>query len=256
MSAALRVFIVDDEQPARSRLTALLSDINAELPNLVVGEAGDGAQALARLADTPADVVLADIRMPRMDGIELALHLSRLAHRPAVIFVTAYEQYAVKAFELNAIDYLLKPVRAARLALALAKARQTPQSGLEALTRLVPGGRRYLSCNERGRMLLVQVADIVYLKAELKYVTARTELREFLIEESLTQLEQEFAGHFVRVHRNCLVAREAIAGFERIHQPESDAHWNVLLRGLTERLTVSRRQWSAVKAAFAANNKN
>ncbi|MCK6384936.1 MAG: LytTR family DNA-binding domain-containing protein [Rhodocyclaceae bacterium] len=236
-------------------MKALLADIAAELPNETVGEAANGVEALARLAEARADVALVDIRMPQMDGIELARHLAGAEHPPAVVFTTAYDQYAVQAFELNAVDYLVKPVRAQRLAAALERARRAPHPGRETLARLAPEPRRHLSVSERGRILLVPVHEILYLKAELKYVTARTVAREYLLDESLTHLEQEFAVRFVRVHRNCLVARQAIAGFERSAAEDGEAHWTVLLAGLAEKLPVSRRQWSAVKAAFAGETK-
>jgi len=251
MSEELRVFIVDDEAPARSRLRVLLADLAPELPNVTVGEADNGAVALAWLNDAPADVVLVDIRMPVMDGIELAQHLARLEPPPAVVFVTAYDQYAVQAFELNAIDYLLKPVRALRLKSALEKAQRAATLPADVLRKLAPEGRRHLSCSERGRILLVPVADIVYLKAELKYVTARTAQREYLLEESLTQLEQEYAQRFVRVHRNCLVARGAVAGFERDHEADGETRWLVLLKSVADKLPVSRRQWPALKTTLA-----
>ncbi len=251
MSEALRILIVDDEAPARARLKALLADIAGEVPNRLAGEAANGIEALALLESVEADVALVDIRMPRMDGIELARHLRGMERAPTVVFTTAYDQYAVQAFELNAVDYLVKPVRAPRLAEALQKARRAALPPREALERLAPGARRHLSVSERGRILLVPVSDILYLKAELKYVTARTAAREFLLDESLTHLEQEFAARFVRVHRNCLVARGAIAGFEKGAAEDGEAHWLVLLSGLPEKLPVSRRQWPVVKAAFS-----
>ena len=246
----LRVFIADDEAPARLRLRALLSDIEAELPNRVVGEAANGDDALALLAALPAaeaaDVALIDIRMPGMDGVELASRLAALPRPPVLVFCTAYDQYAVRAFELQATDYLMKPVRAARLLDAL---RRVPER--QASASADPGGgRSQLSCSERGRILLVPVADILYLRAELKYVTARTGEREYLLEESLAALEQEFPRRFVRIHRNCLVARVAVAGFEHVRDG-ADGHWSVVLKGLDERLPVSRRQWAQVRAEFA-----
>ncbi|MDP2811302.1 MAG: LytTR family DNA-binding domain-containing protein [Rhodocyclaceae bacterium] len=251
LETTLRILIVDDEAPARSRLRDLLADIAAEVPNRVVGEAADGVEALERLNDVETDVALVDIRMPRMDGIELAQHLMRLQHPPAVVFTTAYDQYAVQAFELNAVDYLLKPVRAARLADALKKAAFAP-STREALQRLAPSGRHQLHCVERDRVLLVPVADVLYFKADQKYVTARTSAREFLLEESLVHLEEEFAAAFLRIHRNCIVARQAVAGFAREHDGSEgdEAHWALLLHGVTEQLPVSRRQWPQVKAAL------
>ncbi|MDP2794210.1 MAG: LytTR family DNA-binding domain-containing protein [Sulfurisoma sp.] len=251
----LRLLIVDDEAPARARLRDLLGDIAGEVPTEVVAEAGDGVAALERIdamAPGGIDTALIDIRMPRMGGIELAQHLARLSSPPAVIFATAYDEYAVKAFELNAIDYLLKPVRAERLAAALKKARPLSLSD-SALRQLAPAGRRHLRCPERGRVLLVPVAEVLYFKADQKYVTARTAAREFLLDESLAHLEQEFVTRFVRIHRNCLVAREAVAGCAR--EPVGDAvgeaiepYWTLVLKGVPEHLPVSRRQWAQVKA--------
>ena len=246
----LRVLIVDDEAPARARLRDLLGDIAATQPNRIVGLAANGVEALRLLESEPADVVLADIRMPVMDGVELARHVLRLERPPAVIFTTAYDQYAIEAFELAATDYLLKPVRAQRLAEALGRVRRQLPPPEELLAGLAPGPRRHFSVGERGRILLVPVADVVYLRAELKYVTARTAEREFLLDESLVQLEQEFSGRFVRVHRNCLIARAAIAGVERAGEQDGEARWDVLLAGLAERLPISRRQWPAVKQAL------
>jgi two-component system response regulator AlgR len=147
-------------------------------------------------------------------------------------------------------------VRAQRLAAALEKARRATPPARTALERLAPQARRHLSVSERGRILLVPVADILYLKAELKYVTARTRGRAYLLDESLTHLEREFSARFVRVHRNCLVAREAIAGFEKSVGEDGQTHWSVLLAGLDEKLAVSRRQWPALKAACAGGGRN
>jgi two-component system, LytTR family, response regulator AlgR len=250
----LRIFIADDEAPARLRLGALLSDIAPDLPNRVVGEAANGHEAMARLQalspDEAADVALVDIRMPGMDGIELAVHMSRLPAPPALVFCTAYDQYAVRAFELNAVDYLLKPVRASRLLDALKRVPTVRALPSDLMLSLLPSGRQHLSCSERGRILLVPVRDVLYLRAELKYVTARTAEREYLLEEPLAALEQEFAQRFVRIHRSCLVARDAVVGFEQVRDG-TDGHWAVVLKGLDERLPVSRRQWGLVRAEFA-----
>lgn len=248
--APLRVLIVDDEAPARARLRDVLGDICATQPNRVIGLAANGVEALRLLESEPADVVLADIRMPVMDGVELARHLRRLEHPPAMIFTTAYDQYAVQAFDLSAVDYLLKPVRAERLADALSKVRRRAQPGEDVLAGLATEARQHFSVSERGRILLVPVADVLYLRAELKYVTARTVERDYLLDESLVQLEQEFATRFLRIHRNCLVAREGVAGVERAGEQEGEAHWDILLHGLAERLPVSRRQWPTVKQAL------
>lgn len=247
----LRVLIVDDEAPARSRLRVLLQDIHGACPTQVVGEADNGLAALELLQREPVDVVLADIHMPRLDGLELAGHLGGLPLSPAVIFTTAYDNHAVQAFELDAVDYLLKPVRAQRLQAALEKVRlrQMPpeRQQLLALGRQLRGsGRSHLPCHERGRLLLVPVAEVLYFKADLKYVTARTQEREYVLDETLTHLEEEFPERFIRLHRAALVARDALAGFERAHD-EGDAYGWALLRGLPERLPVSRRQWGVAR---------
>jgi two-component system response regulator AlgR len=249
----LRLFLVDDEQPARERMKEVLGDLAPELPNVVVGEAANGHDGLALLPTLLVDVALVDIHMPQMTGMEFARHLAALESPPGIVFITAHDQYAVEAFEANALDYLLKPVRAARLAMALAKAGSggaVPRESLErAAATAGQAPRRHLSVVERGRIELVPVADIVYLKAELKYVTIRTAEREILIEESLASLEQEFGARFVRIHRSCLVARTRIRGFERVvDQSGESAAWAVLLDGLGDRLPVSRRQWPVVKA--------
>ncbi len=243
----LRVFIADDETPARERLKELLADIAAELPTVVVGEAASGLDAVAQLPESRAQVLLLDIEMPGMRGLEVARHLSGLELAPAVIFVTAHDRHAVEAFELNALDYLLKPVRAARLAAALKKASTDGPPAREQLAKAAAQAREYLSVTERNRIHLVPVRDVVYLRAELKYVTLRTRAGEHLIEESLVALEREFAERFVRVHRNCLVARTAVRGFERSAEGGDEPHWNVVLEGVPERLPVSRRQWAEVR---------
>ncbi|HEY5898245.1 MAG TPA: LytTR family DNA-binding domain-containing protein [Burkholderiales bacterium] len=247
----IRVFIADDETPARERLKELLQDIAPEVPNTVAGEARNGIEALERLPQSGAEVLLLDIRMPGMDGIELARHLAGLDKPPSIVFVTAHDKHALEAFELNALDYLLKPVRAARLAAALKKAAGNGAPGREQLARAAGGPREYLSVSERHRIVLVPVRDILFLRAEQKYVTVRTREREHLIEESLIALEREFSEPFVRIHRNCLVARSAIRGFERTGGGDEEAHWQVVLDGLTERLPISRRQWPTVRELIA-----
>ena len=243
-SKALRVVIVDDEAPARSRLRELLADCAGELALTVAGEAASGPQAIELLAATPADVVLLDVRMPEMDGIEVAQHLQKLEQPPAVVFATAYDAYAIRAFEVHAVDYLLKPIRLARLKEALARAAVAPRP--QVLDAIARGARTHLSAQERGKVHLIPVKDVIYLKAELKYVTVRTATREYLIEEALTKLEEEFGERFVRAHRNCLVARAAVRGFERTMK-DGEAHWEVLLNGVDERIAVSRRQQYIVR---------
>ncbi|MEW6512918.1 MAG: LytTR family DNA-binding domain-containing protein [Pseudomonadota bacterium] len=247
------VLIVDDEAPARARLRHLLADIAGEFPHRIIGEAGDGLAALELLAQQPADIALIDIRMPRMDGIELAQQLAGLPQAPAIVFVTAYDEFALKAFELAAADYLLKPARAPRLLDALRKAqRLIPNAVL--LKTLAPAARTRLRVVERGRVILLPVEEILYLRAEQKYITARTVEREHLIEEPLAQLEAEFAARFVRIHRNCLVALDAVTGVVREAGSEGGGsqggetgHWALCLKGVPEHLPVSRRQWPLAK---------
>jgi two-component system, LytTR family, response regulator AlgR len=240
----LKVFIADDEEPARERLRILLGDIAAQVPAQVVGEARNGVEAIDLLPPSGAQVLLLDIQMPGMGGLEVARHLARLQQPPRIIFVTAHDRHAVDAFELNALDYLMKPVRAERLAAALRKASVPENASLE---KAAESPREYLSLAERNRIILLPVRDILYLRAEEKYVTVRTRAREHLVEEPLIALEKEFATRFIRIHRNCLVARAAIRSFERAPSEEGDAHWLVVLDGLDERLPVSRRQWPAVR---------
>lgn len=250
-TAPLKVLIVDDEPPARDRLRTLLSDIATQFSSEVVGEAANGLAALEIMRGQAVDVVLADIRMPGMDGIELASHLGRLEKPPAVIFTTAYDNYAVQAFDLNAVDYLLKPVRTQRLLAALQKVpAQHPDATLLAgIGREVRGsGRTHLSCHERGRLLLVPIGEVLYFKADLKYVTARTVEREYLLDEALTHLETEFAERFMRLHRAVLVAKTALAGFEKAAGDDAEAYGWAQLRGVPEKLPVSRRQWVPAKA--------
>jgi len=239
----LRVMIVDDEAPARQRLRDLLSDCAAEIPLTVAGEAASGRAALEQLSREPADVVLLDIRMPEMDGIEVAQHLQQLDRPPAVVFATAYDAYAIRAFEVHAVDYLLKPISLSRLKEALARASRPRPKALREIARTP---RTHFSAQERGKIHLIPVADVIYLKADLKYVSVRTAAREYLIEESLTRLEDEFGDRFVRVHRNCLIARAAVRGFERAEEG-GETHWEVLLTGVDERIAVSRRQQHVVR---------
>lgn len=255
ISAPLKVLIVDDEPLARDRLRTLLSDIAAQFASIVVGEAANGLAALEVLRDQAVDVVLADIRMPGMDGIELASHLGRLEKPPSVIFTTAYDNYAVQAFDLNAVDYLLKPVRTQRLLAALQKvpAQHPDAAVLAGIGQEVRGGgRTHLSCHERGRLLLVPVGEVLYFKADLKYVSARTVEREYLLDEALTHLENEFSERFMRLHRSVLVAKTALAGFEKAAGDDAEAYGWALLRGVPEKLPVSRRQWAPAKAAMVA----
>lgn len=247
---ALRVLIVDDEAPARRRLRDVLTDCASACPTDIVGEANDGFSALTQVEQGKIDLVLLDIRMPGMDGIECAGHIQKLDAPPAIIFTTAYDAYACQAFELNAIDYLLKPVRSERLLRALSKAHRLSMAALQALREAHPKSRTHLSVSEKGRIVLIPLGDILYLKAELKYVTVRTLTREFLLEESLSRLEEEFGETFLRIHRNCLVARTRIREVGKL-PGDDDGHF-LRLEGLNESLQVSRRQYSVLRDSMRA----
>ena len=257
-----RILIVDDEAPARRRLRDVLDDCREHFPLMIVDEATNGVEAIDIINKGGIDIVLTDIRMPVMDGLEVARHLAKIDVPPKLIFVTAFDQYAVNAFELNAIDYLLKPIRQERLLAALGKAIALKPGQAEAIAEAAQAKRKHLSIHERGKIVLVPMEDVLYLKAELKYVTVRTAQKEFLLEESLTKLEEEFAGLFTRIHRNTLVATKAVIGFEKVTDgvaegddaPLNDktdsggTHWAVVIRGIPDRLAVSRRQQHVVKA--------
>jgi two-component system, LytTR family, response regulator AlgR len=241
----LKLLIADDEAPARNRLRELLADIeNVRL----VAEAKNGKQALELALETKPDLLLLDIRMPLMDGIEAAQHAQKLEPKPHIIFTTAFDAYAIKAFDLNAIDYLLKPIRLERLQAAINKAHALQPKQIEALKPLQKM-RSHISIHERGRVLLVPIETIIYLRAELKYVTVRTVEREYLLEESLTNLELEFGERFMRLHRNCLVAPSFIAGYEKRLNEDQEQQWVALLKGVPETVAISRRQQHLVRAA-------
>ena len=245
MTEALTILIADDEAPARNRLRDLLGDIENVT---VIGEAKNGKEAIHLATELHPDVMLLDIRMPVMDGIEAAEHAQKLEPRPSIIFTTAYDAYAIKAFDLNAIDYLLKPIRLARLQTAIEKTQALKPKQVEALKPL-QNNRSHLSIHERGRVVLVPIEDVIYLRAELKYITVRTIDREYLLEESLTHLEAELSDRFLRLHRNCLVAKQYIKGYEKIADDKNDMQWHALLKGVPETIAISRRQQHLVREA-------
>jgi two-component system response regulator AlgR len=240
--AALKILIVDDEAPARKRLSELLADIADDSGNLtVVGEARNGKEALTLAMDAQPNLLLLDIRMPVMDGIETAGHLQKMIPPPAIIFTTAFDAYAIQAFDMNALDYLLKPIRLERLQAAIKKARQLIPAQMAALKSLQTQ-RNYFSVIERGRVILVPISDVIFLRAELKYITVRTSEREYLIEDSLISIEHEFGERFLRLHRNCLVAQASILGYEKRQDAEGESRWVALLKDIPDTIAVSRRQ--------------
>lgn len=243
----LRVLIVDDELPARERLQRLV----AELPGCAVaGVCSNGADALALIGKLAPSVVLLDIRMPGMTGIEVARHLGTLAAPPAIVFTTAYDEYALQAFEAQAVGYLLKPVRSERLAQALKQAsRLSPPQLLGLGTPAAPlVARQHVAVRVRDELKLIPVKEVRYFRADQKYVTVRHSRGEDLIDESLKQLEDEFARDFVRAHRSILVA---IAHVESLERANNDEGYALRLRGEAEPLAVSRRQLAELRKRLA-----
>lgn len=239
----LRALIVDDEMLARSRLRTLLGECSDPRVR-VEGEAASAAQALQLLAQQDFDVALLDVRMPGADGMALAQSLRSLPRPPAIVFVTAHAEHALDAFELDAADYLTKPVRLSRLIVALQKIERHRSAA-----RIGQGGSReeFLAIQDRGRTERVPLAEVLYLKAELKYVTVRTAERSYILDASLSELEERHAQRFLRIHRNALVARHAVRALEKNYDEEEGEGWAVRLHGLQELLAVSRRQLAAVR---------
>jgi two-component system, LytTR family, response regulator AlgR len=244
----LRVMIVDDEALARSRLRTLLGNCTSPAVSLD-GEAANATQAIELLRRQPFDVMLLDIRMPGADGLTLAQTLGTLPDAPAVVFVTAHAEHAVQAFELEAVDYLTKPVRLERLVTSLKKVERAiiNRRGIEDDSPL-----EVLIIQERGRLVRVPLAEVVYLKAELKYVTVRTVAKAYILDGSLSELEEKYKAQFMRVHRNAIIARRAVRALERHVDPEEGEGWAVRLEGIEELLFVSRRQVAAVREAICA----
>ncbi|TXK33697.1 response regulator transcription factor [Ottowia sp. GY511] len=243
----MNVLIVDDEPLARARLRTLLGDCHS--PAAAVGGEADGAaQALALVGRAHFDLVLLDIHMPGTDGMTLAETLARLPQPPAVVFVTAHAEHAVKAFEIDAVDYLTKPVRRERLQAALQKVERLAQ--VHAGPEPDLSEEQWLVIHERGRTLRVPVSEVLYFKAELKYITVRTAAATYVLDDSLAQLAERLPPRFVRIHRNALVARGAIRALVRQHDPVEGDGWAVRLAGIDEVLMVSRRQVAALRESL------
>jgi two-component system, LytTR family, response regulator AlgR len=240
----MKVLIVDDELPARERLKSLL----VEIPDTeVVGEAGNGEQSLTRAYELTPDVVLLDVRMPGMDGIEVAQHLNALAEPPAVIFTTAFDEYAVNAFEAHAVGYLLKPIRKEKLAAALERAGRLTRPQLQKIAAASSEKRRtHIAARRREGLRLIPIDEVQFFFAEQKYTTVRHVNGEDLIEDSLRSLEEEFDVDFVRIHRNALVN---VRYLERIERSD-DGQYFVRLRGCEAPLQVSRRMAGELRERF------
>ncbi|MCP4926704.1 MAG: response regulator transcription factor [Gammaproteobacteria bacterium] len=236
------VLITDDEAPARSRLRRLLDELTGYK---VIGEAANGNEALQICLTESPDIILLDIRMPDIDGIETARHLATFHDSPAVIFTTAFDSYAIKAFDTHAIGYLLKPVRREKLERALGFATQLARPQIEALNNgQQPGTRKNICVRRRTNLHLIPIKDVMYFQADQKYITVRHVNGEDLIDEPLKDLAQEFTNHFIRIHRNALVA---LARVERMEKTP-DGQYEVWLRDCAKSLPVSRRHVTAVKA--------
>ena len=244
----LRILIVDDERPARVRLAALLAEIDSVS---VVGEAATGEQALQQVAEHLPDVVLLDIRMPGIDGIEVARQLAAAPEPPAVIFTTAYDSHALAAIQASAVDYLLKPVRRERLAEALDRSRNLTRAQRATLAPQKPdekpAGRSHVSATLHGDLRVLPIGDVRYFRADHKYVVARHPQGELLLEDSLAMLEEEFGARFLRVHRNALVAVAHVRGIHR----DSGGHQFVRLDGVEEGVEVSRRLAATVRRCLS-----
>ena len=239
------LLIVDDEAPARERLTRLVEDIPEWS---VAATCATGLEALTQVKALDPAVVLLDIRMPGMSGIEVARHLSSLDKPPAVIFTTAYDEYALEAFDSRAVGYLLKPVRQRRLVDALTQAGRLNDGLLRQLGQAGFSERKHIAVRQRDDLKLIPVRDIHCFRADQKYVTVQHSGGEALIEESLKNLEDEFTRDFVRIHRSALVA---LAHVEAIEKAE-DGSWQVRLRATEQRLRVSRRQLSELKSRLTS----
>jgi two-component system, LytTR family, response regulator AlgR len=242
---ALKVLIVDDETLARSRLRALLAECRSPAAE-AVAEAAHGEAALKQLAGARFDLLLLDVHMPGIDGLELARNLRQRPGAPAVVFVTAYAAHAVTAFELEAVDYLTKPVRAERLQQALQKVERYLKERRPA----APEPQEVLLIQDRGRTERVPISEVLYLKSEFKYLTVRTATRSHIFDGSLAELEERYPTRFVRVHRNALVARAAIRALEKYDDGEDAEGWALRLDGIPEPVVVSRRQLSTVREAL------
>jgi len=239
----MKILIVDDETLARERLGELITELDSDIS---FSQAENGLQALETIQKEQPDIVLLDIRMPVMDGLETAQHIADLASPPAVIFTTAYQEHALDAFETNAVDYLLKPIRKQRLQTALQRASVLNRARVSELRDADASIRTHLSAVVHGNIQLVPVEKIRYLKADQKYVTASWPGGELLLDESLKSLETEFSVQFLRIHRNALISKQHIEGLEK----DVTGSYYVRLRDMQTALTVSRRHLGEVKTAI------
>lgn len=238
----MRILIVDDEPLARTRLAQQIKAIDGYE---VAGEAGSGTQAIEMVSSTMADILLLDIRMPGMNGLEVGRHLADIENAPAIIFTTAYSEHALEAFQTHAVDYLLKPVRVEKLTAALAAARKLSRAQIQRVDEALESGKRsHICARVRGDLQLISVVDIYYFKADSKYVEVRHKGGTVLIEESLISLEEEFEGDFYRAHRNALISPKYLDGLKK----DDQGHPHLCMTDIKETIEVSRRHLPGVRA--------
>ena len=243
----MNVLIVDDEHLARQRLRKMLS---ATSEHQIIGEAETGEDALRKTQASNPDVVLMDIRMPGMDGIEAASYINRMNKPPAIIFTTAFSDHALNAFETHAIDYLLKPIKQSRLEAALDAAKRMNKAQLSQLREDESISSRQKICiKSRGSLELIPIEEVIYFKADQKYVTLRTADQEYLIEESLKMLEEEFAQQFIRIHRNALVAQHLLHGLTK----NNEGHACISFNEIDDLLEVSRRHLPSIRKTIKSS---
>lgn len=237
----MKVLIVDDEPPARDRLEHMI----ASMDNMqVCGQAAHGLEAVNMVQSTQPDIVLMDIRMPGMDGLEAARHLSEMDEPPAIIFTTAFSEHALEAYDANAVDYLVKPIRQEKLEKSLAKARKLSKAQIVALDMQTNNiGRSHICARVRGNLELISVDNVIYFLADQKYITVRHKDGEVLIEDALKSLESEFDSRLLRIHRNALVSTKFITGMEK----QSDSRFVVTFMGIDDKLEISRRHVAEVR---------
>lgn len=237
----MRVLVVDDERPARERLVHMLSSMQDMEP---VGEATNGMEAVQLVQSVRPDVVLMDIRMPGMDGLEASRHLAEMEEPPAIIFTTAYSEHALEAFDAHAVGYLVKPIRQERLEQSLGKSQKLTQAQLRTLSRESRStGRSHICARVRGNLELIPVDDVVYFQADQKYITVRHTKGEVLIEDALKNLEIEFEEKLIRIHRNALVNTSYVSGMEK----SRDGRFLVNFRTIDDKLEISRRHVAEVR---------
>ena len=242
----LKVLLVDDEALARARLKTLLGDCKQPV-TVLQGEAANASDAMELLKRVAVDVVLLDINLPGANGITLAHLLREMPKAPAVVFVTAHAQHAVHAFELEAIDYLTKPVRLERLQAALQKVERAKSAKQDARPQAT---QEVVIIQERGHTERLPLSEVLYFKAELKYITVRTATRSYILDGSINELEEKYAAQFIRIHRNAIIARRAVRALVKHVDPQEGEGWAVRLADVQELLFVSRRQVGAVREAL------